>query len=53
MSNISQPIPFKQYGLPEESAKVAAFLVSLKASYINDVMLNVDGGITKSLFKEF
>ena len=47
---ISRTIPLGRMGSPQEFAKVAAFLVSPTASYINGVMLNVDGGITKGLF---
>jgi 3-oxoacyl-[acyl-carrier protein] reductase len=47
---ISRTIPLGRMGSPREFAKVAAFLVSPTASYINGVMLNVDGGINKSLF---
>ena len=47
---ISNTIPLGRMGSPQEFAKVAAFLVSPTASYINGVMLNVDGGITKGLF---
>ena len=47
---ISRSIPLGRMGSPQEFAKVAAFLVSPTSSYINGVMLNVDGGITKGLF---
>ena len=47
---ISRSIPLGRMGSPKEFAKVAAFLVSPTASYINGVLLNVDGGINKSLF---
>ncbi len=43
-------IPLGRMAQPEEFAKVAAFLVSPAASYVNGVMLNVDGGIVKGLF---
>ena len=43
-------IPLGRMGQPEEFAKAAAFLVSPAASYINGVMLSVDGGIVKGLF---
>ena len=47
---ISRSIPLGRMGSPQEFSKVAAFLVSPTSSYINGVMLNVDGGITKGLF---
>jgi len=48
-NGISSSIPLGRIGLPEEFARTAAFLVSPAASYINGVLLTVDGGITKSL----
>ncbi len=41
--------PLQRIGKPEEFARVAAFLVSPAASYINGVMLVVDGGLNKGL----
>jgi 3-oxoacyl-[acyl-carrier protein] reductase len=43
-------IPLGRIAQPEEFARAAVFLVSPAASYINGVMLNVDGGIVKGLF---
>lgn len=43
-------IPLGRMAQPEEFAKVAVFLVSPAASYVNGVMLNVDGGLVKGLF---
>lgn len=37
-------IPLKRMGTPQEFANVAAFLVSPAASYVNGVMMQVDGG---------
>lgn len=49
-NRIIDTIPLRRMGLPEEFAKVAAFLVSPAASYLNGVLLTVDGGITRGLF---
>jgi 3-oxoacyl-[acyl-carrier protein] reductase len=43
-------IPLGRMAQPEEFARVAVFLVSPAASYVDGVMLNVDGGIVKGLF---
>jgi len=42
-------IPLRRSGLPEEFARVAAFVLSPAASYVTGVMLPVDGGITRAL----
>lgn len=41
---IVKDLPLKRMGTPEEFANAAVFLVSPAASYINGVMLLVDGG---------
>ena len=46
---ISSAIPLNRMGKPEEFARTAAFIVSPAASYINGVLLSVDGGITRGL----
>ena len=50
LKKISDSIPLRRLGKPDEFARVAAFLVSPAASYVNGVLLNVDGGITRGLF---
>jgi len=37
-------IPLRRYGTPEEFGRTAAFVLSPAASYLNGVMLPVDGG---------
>lgn len=41
---VTKDIPLKRMGDPQEFANVAVFLVSPAASYVNGVMLQVDGG---------
>lgn len=43
-------IPLGHLGQPQEFANVAVFLVSPAASFVNGVMMSVDGGIVKGLF---
>jgi len=50
MEKITTAIPLRRMAEPDEFARAATFLVSPAASYINGVFLNVDGGISKSLF---
>lgn len=42
-------IPLGRYGRPEEFAAAAAFLLSRASSFVNGVMLPVDGGMLRSL----
>jgi 3-oxoacyl-[acyl-carrier protein] reductase len=47
---ITADIPLGRMGEPLEFGRAAAFLVSPAASFINGVMLNVDGGIYKGIY---
>lgn len=42
-------IPLGRYGEPDELGRVVAFLLSPAASYLNGVILAVDGGMIRSL----
>lgn len=42
---ITQAVPMKRFGKPEEVAGAVAFLASSDSSYITGVELNVDGGM--------
>ncbi len=41
-------VPLRRIGMPEELARVAAFLVSPAASYVTGTAVTVDGGLTRS-----
>lgn len=41
-------VPLRRIGMPEEFARVAAFLVSPAASYVTGTTVTVDGGLTRS-----
>lgn len=42
-------IPLGRYGRPEEFAEAAVFLLSDRSSFVNGVMLPVDGGMLRAL----
>jgi NAD(P)-dependent dehydrogenase (short-subunit alcohol dehydrogenase family) len=46
VSGLSQRIPLKRLGKPQEIVKIALFLASEDASYVNGTTLVVDGGMT-------
>jgi Enoyl-(Acyl carrier protein) reductase len=43
-ARLSEQIPLRRYGEPEEFGRAAAFLLSPAASYITGAMIPVDGG---------
>ena len=45
LQELSEKTPAGRYAQPEEIARVAAFLASDDASFVNGVALNVDGGM--------
>lgn len=49
VSQITNRIPLKRYGLVSEMSSVIAFLASPEASYITGQIIYVDGGITAQL----
>lgn len=50
VKKVTQDIPLRRMGKPEEFANVATFLVSPLASYVTGAMLQVDGGFYGGLF---
>jgi 3-oxoacyl-[acyl-carrier protein] reductase len=48
-ARLSQRIPLRRYGEPEEFGRLAAFLLSPAASYITGAMIPVDGGAIRSI----
>lgn len=47
-SDFEASVPLRRIGMPEEFARVAAFLVSPAASYVTGTAVTVDGGLTRS-----
>ena len=45
-----ESVPLKRFGKPEELGALVAFLASEKASYITGTTIQIDGGVTKSIF---
>ncbi|WP_414754738.1 SDR family oxidoreductase [Anabaena sp. CCY 9910] len=50
IANINAAVPLGRMGRPEEFANVAVFLCSPAASFVNGVMLQVDGGLNAGTF---
>ncbi len=48
-ARLSEHIPLRRYGEPEEFGQAAAFLLSPAASYITGAMIPVDGGAIRSI----
>lgn len=44
-----QTVPLRRYGEPDEFGRVAAFLLSPAASYVNGSLIAVDGGLLRAL----
>jgi 3-oxoacyl-[acyl-carrier protein] reductase len=47
-ARLSQSIPLRRYGEPEEFGRAAAFLLSPAASYTTGAMIPIDGGAIRS-----
>jgi 3-oxoacyl-[acyl-carrier protein] reductase len=48
-AKLSEQIPLRRYGTPEEFARVAAFVLSPAASYLTGTMIPVDGGALRAI----
>jgi len=46
VSGLTQQVPLKRLGKPEEIVKIALFLASEESSYINGTTIVADGGMT-------
>ncbi|PCI35008.1 MAG: 3-oxoacyl-ACP reductase [Flavobacteriaceae bacterium] len=49
MNSITEEIPMKRFGQPEEFAAAVVFMASARASYITGTSLAVDGGCIKNI----
>ena len=47
-AELSQRIPLRRYGAPDEFGRVAAFVLSPAASYVSGTMIAVDGGALRA-----
>ena len=47
-AELSQRIPLRRYGAPEEFGRVAAFVLSPAAAYVSGTMIPVDGGALRA-----
>src|SRR2546427_11483695 len=50
MKQMLQDVPAGRYGLSEEVGYLVAYLASDKGGYINGTMLEIDGGLIRSVF---
>lgn len=48
-AELSQRIPLRRYGTPEEFGRVAAFVLSPAAGYLTGTMIPVDGGALRTI----
>jgi 3-oxoacyl-[acyl-carrier protein] reductase len=48
-ARLSESIPLRRYGEPEEFGRAAAFLLSPAASYMTGTMIPVDGGAIRPI----
>ncbi|MDY0083366.1 MAG: SDR family oxidoreductase [Ignavibacteriaceae bacterium] len=50
LAEMVKDVPMNRLGGPDEIAAMAVFLASQKASYITGTTIQIDGGLTKSLY---
>jgi len=50
IEQVAQKVPLGKIGLPEDVANLVLFLVSERSSYITGTCVNIDGGLSKSIF---